>query len=92
VEDGLGFEEEEKLHGGKSKGKVQMWLPNFPLRNVFIAKRGMLMDFIERHEFKISKWKARSHSKGRGNHTWPNRNAMVAGAVDLRFYLLVSFA
>jgi hypothetical protein len=91
VKDRLGFEEEKKLHSGKSKGKMQMWLPKFPLGNIFIDKSGTLMDFLEQHGFKISKWKVRSRPKDRGNHTWPNRNAAVAGAPDLRFYLLESF-
>jgi hypothetical protein len=92
VKDGLGSKEEEKLHSGKSKDEMQMWLPNFPLGNVFIAKSWTPMDFLEQHGFKISKWKARSHPKERGNHTWPNRNVAVAGAANLRFYLLESFA
>jgi hypothetical protein len=55
MKDGLGSEEEEKLHGGKSRGEVQMWLPNSPLGNIFVAKRGMPMNFLEQHGFKISK-------------------------------------
>jgi len=48
---GLGLER-KKLHSGKDKGKVQMWLLGFPLREVFITKSGMPIDFLKQHRFK----------------------------------------
>jgi len=46
------------------------------------------MDFLKQYGIKNSGEKVRGYPRDRGNHAWPNRDAVVADTVDLRFHSL----